>query len=88
MSVDFDKAIREKKSCKDQLEKIQRLQENERTAFEAATRELSDKLNAAVMAKEEEIGRRMEIQDLNKDYRSSIDKLRGQVGCIQNIFIY
>ena len=77
--MESDKAHRESKSQREQLEKLQRLQENERAAFESATKELSDRLNAAVIGREEEVGRRHEIQELNKDYRSNIDKLRTQV---------
>lgn len=81
-TVEFDKAHRDSKSQREQLEKVQRLQESERAAFESATRELSERLNAAVVNKEEEIGRRHEIQELNKDYRANIDKLRVQVFAI------
>ena len=79
VSVECDKAQRDGKTHKEQLEKIQRLQDNERAAFESSTKELSDRLNAAVISKEEEVGRRHEIQELNKDYRTNIDKLRSQV---------
>ena len=78
-AVDCDRAQRDGKTHKEQFEKIQRLQENERSAFEAGTKELSERLNAAVISKEEEVGRRHEIQELNKDYRTNIDKLRSQV---------
>ncbi len=46
-------------------------------------KEVSEKVNAAVIAREEE---RNEVQEINKEYRATIDKLRTKVkfvcGCL------
>jgi chromosome segregation ATPase len=81
--VECDRALRDSKTKLEQLEKVQQLQQNERNAFEAAIRDVSEKLNAAVVSKEEEIGRRNEVQEVNKDYRNSIDKLRTTIDTLK-----
>lgn len=77
--VDMERLSRDSKSARDSVEKLQRLLESERRAFDLAVKEIGEKLKAAVIAREEETGRRQEVQDQNKEFRSSIDKLRGQV---------
>jgi predicted RNase H-like nuclease (RuvC/YqgF family) len=74
--VECDRAIRESKTKQKQLDKFHQLQANERTTFEQTLKDVSEKLNTAVVSKEEEIGRRNEVQEINKDYRNTIDKLR------------
>jgi predicted RNase H-like nuclease (RuvC/YqgF family) len=76
LAVECDRAIRESKTKQEQLDKFHQLQANERTTFEQTLKEVSEKLNTAVVSKEEEIGRRNEVQEINKDYRNTIDKLR------------
>lgn len=51
----------------------------ERKSLESDSRELSAKLTEAVISKEEEAGRRIEVQEMNKELRMTIDKLRTQV---------
>lgn len=82
-AADSERAMREAKSCREALDRMQRLHEDERRAVETAAKELADKLCAAVVAKEEEAGRRLEIQETNKEYRQTIDKLRNQV-CVMH----
>jgi len=55
-----------------------RLHDDERKAVESAMKDYEDKLNALVASKEEEAGRRVEIQEANRELRLTIDKLRHQ----------
>lgn len=70
--------MRECRSLREQKDKADRLRDDERRAFETGIREIAEKLSAAVVAREEEVGRRLEVQEMNKDYRATIDKLRIQ----------
>jgi hypothetical protein len=71
--------MRESKSCKDSLEKLKRLHEDERKAVQNSVKEISDQIITLSVAKEQEYSKRIDVQDQNKDLRVTIDKLRSQV---------
>lgn len=78
-----DKYIREGKSAKEAYDRMMRLHEEERKTIELAMKDYEDKLNSLVVSKEEEVGRRVELQDVNKELRITIDKLRQQIEVAQ-----
>ena len=77
--VEAEKALREAKSYREQLERMHRLREDERKGVDQHVHELEEKVAKATVGYEEEKSRREEAQDANKDLRSLIDKLRAQM---------
>lgn len=77
--VSGEKAVRESRSFKDSVAKLQKALEDERKAFESSAKELGDRYLAAMNAKEEEARKRVHVQNLNTELRETIDKLRSQV---------
>jgi myosin protein heavy chain len=71
-----EKALRDGQSAKENLERMIKIKENERKAADAHMLELERKILAVTGCIEEEKSKRIEVQELNKDLRSTIDKLR------------
>ena len=76
--VNEEKALREMRSFMDKVEKLERLRNEQKSNFARISRELEDKLSSASLSLEEETRRRVEVQDLNKDLRVMVDKLRSE----------
>ena len=77
--TETEKSIRDGRAATNNYGRMMALHEEERKATESALRELTDKLHSAAVASEEEVGRRLEVQDLNKELRMTIDKLRSEL---------
>jgi myosin protein heavy chain len=74
-----EKVLRETKSTKEEADRAHQSLENERRATEHAMKEMHARLNELAIQKEEESSKKFEVQELNTDYRLTIDKLRNQV---------
>jgi chromosome segregation ATPase len=83
LKVESERTIREGKTYRENYDRLIRLLEDERKAHTSAVKELSEKLTTVHIAREEEAGKREEIQELNKELRNTIDKLRMQIDTIQ-----
>lgn len=79
LRISSDKAIRESASSKNHYERLLKQNEDDRLAYEERIRGLHDKNIELIAKSNEEIRRRMEFQEINKDLRSQIDKLRNQI---------
>jgi hypothetical protein len=79
VTVDAEKGLREARSYRDQLERMHNTRDEERKAVDQHMHELEDKIGKVMSSLEDERARREEVQDLNKDLRLIVDKLRGQV---------
>ena len=84
-TVSADKSARESRSAKEQLEQITKICNDERKAFDATIRDSFDKITEMTSKFDDESRRRQELQDINKDLRTLVDKLRNQV--ISCVFI-
>lgn len=82
-----EKVLREAKSTQELAGRIQQSLENERRANEHAMKEMSARLNDLAVQKEEESSKKFEVQELNTDYRLTIDKLRSQVDSLTMQFM-
>jgi phage shock protein A len=80
--VDAEKGLREARSYRDQLERMHNTRDEERKAVDQHMHELEDKIAKVMTSLEDERARREEVQDLNKDLRLIVDKLRGQVSLL------
>lgn len=76
--VEAERAQRDCKSARELLERSLRSQAEERRTVETCVKEMAEKLNLLAVSKEEESGRKAEVQEQNKEFRASIDKLRTQ----------
>ena len=79
LSVEAEKAVRDSRSAKELLERQQRLHEEEQKSTQATLRELTERLQVAVLGQEQEAAKRVDAQEQCKDSRISCDKLRAQV---------
>lgn len=84
LKVESEKTIREGKTYRENYDRLLRLLEDERKGHSAAIKELSEKLTTVHITREEEAGKREEVQELNKELRNTIDKLRMQVDTLQS----
>ena len=75
-AANAEKAMREARSAQDLMERFERMRDEERKTTAKSLRECEERIASLSVEKEEEIKRRVEVQDLNKDLRSTIDKLR------------
>jgi len=73
-----EKALREMRSAQEKLEKVERIRIEQKNSYGRAINELEEKLKSISTTHEEELRRRVEVQDLNKDLRAMIDKLRSE----------
>ena len=82
--VDAERAIRENKVAKDVLERVQHQFEDEKRVMDITIKELRDTVTSAIVGKDEEISRRLDVQEMNKELRGTIDKLRLDIDNLQN----
>ena len=73
-----EKAVRDMWSATERLEKVERLRDEQKIGYGRAIRELEEKMKSVATSQEEEQRRRIEVQDLNKDLRVMVDKLRSE----------
>ncbi len=76
---DAEAAAKESKTCRDRLEKQERLSEEERKSSRSAMKLLTERLEALSVAKEQEASKRFDIAEQNKALRLTVDKLRSEV---------
>jgi len=79
-----ERAIRENKTASDVLERVKNQYEDEKRGLEITIKELRDTVSSAIVGKDEEISRRMDVQEMNKELRGTIDKLRLDIDNLQN----
>lgn len=84
LMVEAEKAIREAKSYREQLERMHRIREDERKGVDQHVHDLEEKVTKTTSSYEEEKSRREEVHELNKDLRSIIDKLRLQMDAVRS----
>lgn len=74
-----EKAGRENRSAKELYERLQHLHEEEHKAVQSTLRDLSEKLEAAVVQREQEAAKRLDAHEQCKELRVATDKLRSQL---------
>ena len=74
----YEVAIKEKKQDTDQIEKLQQILDEERKFTSKYLKNLEEKMKDIEASKENEITKRIEIQDINKSIRDTLDKVRSQ----------
>ena len=72
-------ALRDMRTLKESCERVQRLREDERKNNIGQIKMVEEKLSVAIQAKEEEHRRKLELQEINKDLRSQLDRLRAYI---------
>lgn len=75
-----EKATRECRIAKEQVSKLQGQQEEERKTVELNRKDIEDRYILVCQEKQEEIHRKVLVQNTNAELRETIDKLRAQVG--------
>jgi len=78
LQFSYEIATKEKKHNLDTIEKLQALLEDQRRSDNQAIKLIDDKLVDVSVSKEAEIARRVEVQEINKELRNTIDKIRAQ----------
>ena len=84
LKVESERTIREGKTYRENYDRLLRLLEDERKGHASTIKEISEKLTSSLTSKEDEVGKREEIQELNKELRNTIDKLRIQTDSLQS----
>lgn len=79
LKIDSELALKENRADKANVENYSKLLDEQRKATMDEIKQLSDKLKSVTVAKEEELRRRMEVQEFNKEMRTTIDKMRSQM---------
>ena len=79
LKADTELALKENRGDKANIENYSKLLDEQRRATFDDIKQLSDKLTAVTVAKEEELRRRIEVQEFNKEMRTTIDKMRSQM---------
>ena len=83
LQMDTEKAIREGKGARELLDSKERLHEDDRRNFEESLKDARDRLAVAIIARDEEASKKVDIQEANKELRGVIDKLRLDVDAMQ-----
>jgi hypothetical protein len=60
-------------------DRMQKLHEEQVKVLTSKVREIAENLSVVTIGREQEIAKRIDIQEQNKDLRNTIDKLRSQV---------
>ena len=82
--VDAERAIRENKTAAEVLERVKNQYEDEKRVLEITVKELRDTVTSAIVGKDEEMSRRLDVQEMNKELRGTVDKLRLDIENLQN----
>ena len=83
LQVDTEKAIREGKGARELLESKERLHEDDKRNFQESLKDVRDRLAVAIIARDEEASKKVDIQEANKELRGVIDKLRLDIDAMQ-----
>ena len=83
LQMDTEKAIREGKAARELLDSKERLHEDDRRNFEESLKDARDRLTVAIIARDEEASKKVDIQEANKELRGVIDKLRLDIDSMQ-----
>lgn len=83
VQTEADQQVRDGKSATDSLRRLEHVHNDERRALESALKETRSALAAAVLAKDEEASKKVDILEMNKELRQVVDKLRLDVDSIQ-----
>ena len=86
-SVEAEKAGRDGRSAEEMYRRVQRLHEEESKAVQAALKDLTERLDAASKAKEQEVAKRVDAQEQVKELRAGAEKLRITVSSLSCYFI-
>jgi len=78
-AVEAEKATRESRSSKELLERLQKQHDEEYRSMHAALKEITDRLEAVMRSKDQEVLKRNEVIEQNKELRITIEKLRSTV---------
>lgn len=79
-----ERDIRENKTATEFLERVKNQFEDEKRVLEITVKELRDIVSGTIVGKDEEVSRRLDVQEMNKDLRGTIDKLRLDIDNFQN----
>jgi len=81
--TEADKQIREGKSATDTLRRLEHVHSDECRSLENTIKELRDSLAAALISKDEEASKKVDVVEMNKELRQVVDKLRLDLDSIQ-----
>jgi chromosome segregation ATPase len=83
LQMDTERAVREGKGAKEMMESKERTIEDERRNYEDALKDLRDRLSVAIINRDEEASKKVDIQEANKELRGVVDKLRLDIDSMQ-----
>ena len=78
-----EQSIREGRAAKEILDRSNRLHDDEKRNLENVIKDLRESLSAAIIGKDEEAAKKVDIQENNKELRNLVDKLRLDVDALQ-----
>ena len=78
-TVEAEKATRESRSSRELLERLQKQHDEEYKAMHASLKEITDRLEVVMRSKDQEILKRNEVMEQNKELRLIIEKLRSTI---------
>ena len=81
--AEADKSIRDGKSATDSMRRLAHVHSDETRALEGTIRELRELLTAALLAKDEEASKKIDILEMNKELRQVVEKLRLDTDALQ-----
>lgn len=71
-----DRSVKDSKIAKGNYDRLLVVHDEERRSVEGIVKEIGDKLQATIIIKEEEVSRRVELQEMAKELRLTVDRLR------------
>ena len=78
-AVEAEKATRESRSSRELLERLQKQHDDEYKVMHASLKEITDRLEVVMRSKDQEILKRNEVMEQNKELRLIIEKLRSTI---------
>lgn len=81
--TEADKSIRDGKSATDAMRRQAHVHADERRALEGTVKELREMLASALLAKDEEASKKIDILEMNKELRQVVEKLRLDTDALQ-----
>ncbi len=81
--TDADRIMRDGKSAEEAMRRLEYTHDDERKGLENNIKELRDLLASALLAKDEEASKKVDILEMNKELRQVVDKLRLDLDAIQ-----
>lgn len=83
LQMDTERSMREGKGSREMLESKERTIEDDRRNYEESLKEARDRLAVAIIARDEEASKKVDIQEANKELRGVVDKLRLDMDSMQ-----